>query len=191
VHVDHVIAEIQFIIQCILQSCFSFLGIALKTSYGQYQQNSKKKASHNSLNQFDNSLHYEQVNLDKILICLPTNLNLLSAQDPCLNIIPVIPGTTYSFSLTSGEGMLNANCSGANEEGKEILFEYTASATGFHALDILSNNNSVMLAVMYKEASGGCNSTGWNCINGGFYGTPSYYITLTSGISYYIYVRQD
>ncbi len=107
------------------------------------------------------------------------------AQDPCLSIATIDAGVTNSFSLATGAGTLNINCSGSNEEGKEIIYQYTATTTGIHAIDILSNNNTVPLALMYKDFILGCNSTGWICITGGFTYTPSYYITLSSGTTYY------
>ena len=83
------------------------------------------------------------------------------AQDPCTAIQPVTASTTYAFALPAGAGMLDANCSGSQEEGTEVIYAYAAGETGLHALDILTHNNALPVAVMYKDAAGGCNSSGW------------------------------
>ncbi|MDP1623880.1 MAG: hypothetical protein Q8M08_16270 [Bacteroidales bacterium] len=106
--------------------------------------------------------------------------------DPCLDILTVPGcGTSFNISPTTGTGLLDPDCSGANEQGTEQIFSFTPDNTGLHAIGITSNNNGDALSLSYKAASGGCNSTGWNCINNGFTGTPEYFITLTGGTEYY------
>ncbi len=98
----------------------------------------------------------------------------------------LFPGSNYSFSLTSGEGNMNVNCSGAAEEGNEVCYYFTAVSSGLHSIDILNNNNAVSASLMVKEADGGYNSSGWSCLNGDFLGTPSFYFDFTAGTSYYL-----
>jgi hypothetical protein len=109
------------------------------------------------------------------------------AFDACASITTLSCGLTSSaVSINPGLGKIEFNCSGQLSYGKEQIFEYTATTSGLHNLSVMTNNNADFMSIKYKDAAGGCNNTGWTCLEAGFLFTPMYYINLTAGTTYYI-----
>jgi hypothetical protein len=111
------------------------------------------------------------------------------AYDPCASI-PTISGcgTSATANMTgAGAGWSPGSC-GYTTPGQERLFSFTAPTTGTYTLNVSAITGG-FVDFFWKPASGGCNATGWNCIDdivgAGTYNaiTP---MTFTAGTTYYI-----
>jgi hypothetical protein len=109
--------------------------------------------------------------------------------NPCTTI-PTIAGcgTSVTAAMTgTGAGWSVTSC-GYATPGQERLFQFTAPTTGTYTLNVSAITGG-FVDFFWKPASGGCNATGWNCIDDiagtGVYSaiTP---MTFTAGTTYYI-----
>ena len=109
--------------------------------------------------------------------------------NPCTTI-PTIAGcgTSVTAAMTgTGAGWSVISCDYATP-GQERLFQFTAPTTGTYTLNVSAITGG-FVDFFWKPASGGCNATGWNCIDDivttGVYSaiTP---MTFTAGTTYYI-----
>lgn len=104
---------------------------------------------------------------------------------PCGSILN-IGGCGQSINVTmSGPGTWDPMSCGFSTPGVESMFSYTATSTGVYSIDVTSATGG-FVDFMWKPASGGCNSAGWNCIDDIF--TPGNYgaMNWTAGVTYYI-----
>ncbi len=112
-----------------------------------------------------------------------------ATYNPCTTI-PTIAGcgTSATAAMTgTGAGWSVTSC-GFATPGQERLFQFTAPTTGTYQLNVSAITGGYV-DFFWKPASGGCNVTGWNCIDDisltGTYAavTP---MNFTAGTTYYI-----
>jgi hypothetical protein len=113
----------------------------------------------------------------------------VTPYDPCASI-PVISGCGTSATATmtgTGAGWSPGSC-GFATPGQERIFQFTAPTTGTYTLNVSAISGGY-IDFFWKATSGGCNSSGWNCVDDinvtGTYNaiTP---MTFTAGTTYYI-----
>ena len=116
--------------------------------------------------------------------------------DPCATI-PIIPNCSVAttFTQTGTSGAYSTTSCGYNTPGREMIYEFTAPITGTYNLQVTAYTTSGGYTdFFWKPASGGCNSSGWNCImdvnNNGLF-VPLTPMTFTAGATYYIMVDPE
>ncbi|MDI1254909.1 MAG: T9SS type A sorting domain-containing protein [Flavobacterium sp.] len=99
----------------------------------------------------------------------------------------VIPecGTEVSASLLDGNGAWNPFSCFYDTPGTEKLFSYTPPVTGVYSLTISAASGGY-IDYFYKEASGSCDETGWNCIDDNVGPGTDVIGTLEAGTEYWI-----
>ncbi len=108
--------------------------------------------------------------------------------DPCAAITNIAAcGASTSFTVASGNGAYNppATSCGFTTPGQETIFTFTPTQTGNYK--IAQTASFGYIDWFYKPVSGGCNGTGWTCIqdlNGAV--TSTGVASLTAGTQYYI-----
>ncbi len=107
------------------------------------------------------------------------------APDPCTSIAPILCATPTTAALT-GTGLWSPGSCGFSTPGLEKIYSFTAVSTGVHSLQVSSTNSGGFIDYFFKAASGGCNSTGWTCIDDIFSPSTVSIGTLTAGTTYYI-----
>ena len=109
--------------------------------------------------------------------------------DPCPYPTYLACGTPMTVTL-AGEGAWNNNACGFSTPGQEKIFRFTANVTGPYNIFFLGGSGiTPVFDYMYKEASGGCSSTGWTCSQRlTFASLPGNYLlgNLTAGTEYLI-----
>jgi hypothetical protein len=109
--------------------------------------------------------------------------------NPCTTIPTINCGITNNLTVASGNGIYNpptTSC-GFSTPGKEYIYSFTPTVTGNY---VISQPTSFgYIDWFYKVASGGCNGTGWTCIDditNANIGNANVNINLTAGTTYYI-----
>ncbi len=122
------------------------------------------------------------------------SLTGLGIPDPCDNIITIGGcGSLYSKTTSLGGTGLwftstNTPC-GYQCPGLEHVYEFTAPYTGTYSIEVTIASGYV--DYMWKDASGGCSSSGWTCIdNVATIGTKGS-MSWTSGTTYYILLDDE
>jgi HYR domain. len=105
--------------------------------------------------------------------------------NPCSSIANINCNTATSVTL-SGSGAWNTTACGFSTPGNEKIYSFTPTTTGTHDLQVTSTNSGGYIDYFFKAASGGCNSSGWTCIDDIFSPTTVSLGTLTAGTTYYI-----
>jgi hypothetical protein len=124
--------------------------------------------------------------------CIETTITCTSCgggggTGPCASITPIIGCGTNTGATVSGTGAgWDIGSCGFSTPGTEIIFSFTATATGIHSIDINSANGG-FVDMFWVEASAGCSPTaGWNCISD-FFTTGNYgAMNWVAGTTYYI-----
>jgi len=108
--------------------------------------------------------------------------------NPCASI-PNISGcgasvsTTWSSGQTGAWNPISNNC-GWTTPGEERIWTFTPATSGIHQLNVTAISGGYV-NLFFKQASSGCNNSGWTCIQDiiftGTYGS----INLTAGVQYY------
>jgi len=112
------------------------------------------------------------------------SLTNIIAPSPCASITTLPCNTAVAPSLT-GSGLWNTSFCGNSTLGSEVIYSFTPTSTGVHTL-IINGVGGDPVDFGYKAASGGCSSSGWNCI-GTSTGTSFFtFGPLTAGVEYYI-----
>jgi hypothetical protein len=110
--------------------------------------------------------------------------------DPCASIPTITDCSTSVTANFSGTGAgWDVTSCGYNTPGQERIFQFTAPTTGTYTLNVSAISGGEFIDFFWKPASGGCNSSGWNCIDDiAFTGTYNAItpMTFTAGITYYI-----
>ena len=109
--------------------------------------------------------------------------------NPCTTIPTITCGTTINLTVASGNGIYNppATSCGFTTPGKEYIYSFTPTVTGNY--NISQPTSFGYIDYFWKPASGGCNGTGWTCIDditNGNVGNASINIPLSAGTTYYI-----
>lgn len=118
--------------------------------------------------------------------CTPITVNCSAPPaSPCSTITPLIGCGTSTGASMSGAGVWNINACGFTTSGNEIIFSFTATASGTHSIDVTSISGGY-IDFFWIDAASGCSSSGWNCISDisttGNYGSMNF----TAGNTYYI-----
>jgi hypothetical protein len=109
--------------------------------------------------------------------------------DPCSSI-PNISGcgvSTTSSHSGGGAGWSITSC-GFSTPGQEKIYQFTAPSTGTYQLSVTSATGG-FVDYFWKAASGGCNNSGWNCIEDIISAATYNAVTpmnFTAGTTYYI-----
>ncbi|NUQ25968.1 MAG: T9SS type A sorting domain-containing protein [Saprospiraceae bacterium] len=106
------------------------------------------------------------------------------AYDPCASITTLTCGQSTTASST-GSGAWSPGSCGYSTPGQEKVYSFTATTSGMHTL-VVTSTNSAYSDYFYKAASGGCNSSGWVCIDDIYSAQSSTFGPLTAGTTYYI-----
>ncbi len=123
--------------------------------------------------------------------CVTTTCTFISGggpYDPCASIAAISgcgSGNTQTYNFSgSGAGWSVTAC-GFTTPGYEKIYQFTAPATGDYSVQVTSATGGYV-DYFWKLASGGCNSSGWTCIDDisttGTWGLMSW----TAGTTYYI-----
>jgi hypothetical protein len=95
-----------------------------------------------------------------------------------------VPTTAIS---AAGNGVWSPGACGFTTPGKEALFSFTPATTGLYDLQVTAAVGFNFVDYFWKEASGPCDATGWNCIDDIIFpqaGVP--FGPLTAGTTYWI-----
>jgi hypothetical protein len=109
--------------------------------------------------------------------------------NPCTTI-PTISacGVSTTANMSGGGAGWSVTSCGFSTPGQERLFQFTPTTTGTYQLNVTAISGGY-IDFFWKSASGGCNATGWNCIDDinttGTYNAVSA-MTFTAGTTYYI-----
>lgn len=125
--------------------------------------------------------------------CGTSTITCTSCPAPAFNPCTTLPNiaacaTAVSTTWTAGQiGAWNpiANTCGYSTPGQERLFTFTPTVSGIHQINVTAITGG-WVDFFWKAASGGCNNSGWTCIQdvfgNGTYGS----LNMTAGVQYYI-----
>jgi hypothetical protein len=111
-----------------------------------------------------------------------------AAYDPCTTIPTITCGTPVSVTVPAGSGAYDpvvASC-GFTTPGAEKIYSFTPATTGTYTIS--QPTSFGFNDFFYKPASGGCNNSGWTCIDNignADAGNAIVGISLTAGTAYY------
>ncbi len=109
--------------------------------------------------------------------------------NPCSSIPTIACGSAVSVTVPAGSGAYDpivASC-GNSTPGAEKIYSFTPATTGTYTIS--QPTSFGFNDFFYKPASGGCNNTGWTCIDNignADAGNAIVGISLTAGTAYYI-----
>ncbi len=107
------------------------------------------------------------------------------APDPCTSLTTIVC-TTPTTATVTGTGLWSPGSCGFSTPGQEKVYSFTPTTTGVHTLQVTSTSSTGYIDYFYKAASGGCNATGWTCIDDIFSPGSVSFGPLTAGTTYYI-----
>ena len=113
------------------------------------------------------------------------NLTCVASYNPCASTPTLSCGTpvTQTFASGSGASWSPGTC-GFTTPGEERVFLFTAPTTGTYTIN--QTASYAYIDYFFKPVSGGCNATGWTCIDDLFGAMTSTGFALTAGVQYYI-----
>ncbi|MBK7559354.1 MAG: right-handed parallel beta-helix repeat-containing protein [Chitinophagaceae bacterium] len=114
-----------------------------------------------------------------------TGITVSNCTDPC-TAITTIACTVPATATLTGSGIWSPGSCGFSTPGNEKIYSFTPGITGVYTLQVTSTSSTGFIDYFIRAASGGCNSTGWNCILDIFSPTTASMGTLTAGVEYYI-----
>lgn len=117
------------------------------------------------------------------------SVSCTAPYNPCTTIPTISNCGVSSTANMSGTGAgWNVSSCGFSTPGQERLFQFTAPTTGTYQLNVSAISGGYV-DFFWKVASGGCNATGWNCIDDisltGTYNAITA-MSFTAGTTYYI-----
>lgn len=122
------------------------------------------------------------------------NVIVAGYNNPCDDIVTIPQCNTPQTVTLGGQGIVDFNFTGPclyDLPGAEQLYSFTPSVTGVHNIVVSSATGTSFLDYLYKPASMGCDSVGWNCVSdvtaAGTYGG----LPLVAGTEYYILVDNE
>lgn len=100
---------------------------------------------------------------------------------------PVISacGVSTTATFAAGTGVFSPNSCGFTTPGREALFSFTPTQSGTFDLQ-LTGGSAGWVDWFWKDASGTCDGTGWNCIDDIFGTATVSFGPLTAGTTYWI-----
>jgi len=104
--------------------------------------------------------------------------------NPCANV-PTLQCATPVTATPSGAGVWSPGSCGFSTPGQERVYAFTPVATGAHSLQVTAATGG-WIDYFFKAASGGCNATGWTCLQDVIFPTTLSMGTLTAGTTYYV-----
>ena len=106
--------------------------------------------------------------------------------DPCAGITTITACGVSTVSSHTGVGASwNITACGWSTPGQEKVYAFTPTLTGTHALQVTAAVGGYV-DYFWKAAAGGCNSTGWSCIDDLSGAATVNFGPLTAGTLYYI-----
>ncbi len=110
----------------------------------------------------------------------------VSAFDPCTDVQNITAcGVSTQATRPVGIGAWNAYGGPYGVPGKERLFTFTPSVTGYYTIQATAISGGYV-DFYYKESSVGCNSTTWTYIDDMFSAGTTAAFSLNAGTEYYI-----
>ncbi|MBN8681232.1 MAG: hypothetical protein J0L99_01200, partial [Chitinophagales bacterium] len=111
--------------------------------------------------------------------------------DPCAAPIETIAcAQSKTVTLSGTGGGWNVNSCGFSTPGAEKVFSFTPTVTGNHTLQV-TNTDLTFVDYFFKDASGGCSSTGWTCIDDISTASSITFGPLTAGVTYLILLDDE
>jgi len=109
----------------------------------------------------------------------------VAAFNPCPPTSTATCGVANAVTIASGTGVYNPPSStcGFSTPGQEKIFSFTSTTAGIYTLSQASSFGYI--DYFFKAQSGGCNGTGWTCIDD-LNGAISANFTLAASTAYYI-----
>lgn len=121
------------------------------------------------------------------------NFIVAGYNNPCDDII-TIPSCAAPQTVTlGGQGIVDFNFESAcgwDVPGAEQLYSFTPTTTGAHTLSITAAEGNSWIDYMWKEASTGCDTLAWTCIDDAN-ATGNYSLPLTAGTEYLILLDNE
>lgn len=111
-----------------------------------------------------------------------SNTNILACNSPA-----------SAFSTGGGDWIFNCSTDSTDLTlGQETVFQFTAPVSKTFSIDLEQVTGGNYANFLYKEASDGCNDSGWECIGGGNGNDILPFLgPLTAGVNYLILVDPD
>lgn len=131
--------------------------------------------------------HWNGPGCSSLAVCKTTTVQCVSCAppvnvDPCITTPVAACGVNQTFTL-DGAGFYNVTSCGFSTPGAERIFTFNAPSAGTYTLDVTGGTGG-FIDWFFKPTAGGCNSTGWTCIDDiSTSGAPTF--TLAAG-DYYI-----
>ncbi len=110
--------------------------------------------------------------------------------DPCTPIETIACESPKTVTLSGAGAGWSPNSCGFSTPGAEKVYSFTPTVTGMHTLQVTATNSS-FIDYFYKAASGGCSSTGWNCIDDVSVPLSATFGPLTAGTTYLILLDDE
>ncbi|MBK7808964.1 MAG: T9SS type A sorting domain-containing protein [Saprospiraceae bacterium] len=110
--------------------------------------------------------------------------------DPCTPIETIACESPKTVTLSGAGAGWSPNSCGFSTPGAEKVYSFTPTVTGMHTLQVTATNSS-FIDYFYKAASGGCSSTGWNCIDDVSTASSVTFGPLTAGTTYLILLDDE
>jgi hypothetical protein len=116
------------------------------------------------------------------------SVSCAAPYNPCTAIPVITCGVSNTVTFGAGNGIYNppSTSCGFATPGQEKIFSFTPTTTGNYSISQPTSFDYIDW--FYKAASGGCNGTGWTCIDditNANVGNGSVVIPLTAGTTYY------
>ena len=119
-----------------------------------------------------------------------TVTNNLPLPDPCASVLPLTCLTPTTATLVGAGGGWSPGSCGFSTPGAEQVYSYTPALSGMHTLNVTAATGG-FVDYFFKDATGGCSSTGWTCIDDISSPASATFGPLTAGTQYYILVDAE
>ena len=109
------------------------------------------------------------------------------ASNPCTSIATIsgCAASATSFSIAAGDGLWSSYGGPYTTPGQEKIFSFTPTTSATYAITVVNNGPSTWVDLFWKQASVGCNNTGWTYVDD-VLGTFTNNVSFTAGVTYYI-----
>ena len=118
--------------------------------------------------------------------CRTTTItNNTPPPNPCASILPLACLTPTTATLAGSGGGWSPGSCGFTTPGAEQVYSYTPALSGMHTLNVTTGTGG-FVDYFFKDATGGCSSTGWTCISDISSSGTVTFGPLTAGTQYYL-----